>query len=272
MTDPVRTIFITGAASGIGRATAELFHGKGWLVGCFDLNGEALTALQKTLGERCVIGQLDVTDKAAFDAAMHDFAAASGGRLDLMFNNAGIAVGGYLDEVPFDTVVATVNINLIGVLNGIHAAIPYLKTTPNALCFSTSSSAATFGTPGMATYAATKYAVKGLTEAMSVELARFGARAADVSPGIIATPLWEGKRYVKGEERALNNVPERNAGRTDASRTLGPETVAACVWDAYQGDQLHWYVPPELVSRDRAKALTPEKLRDELIAQQPPAK
>lgn len=271
MTDPVRAIFITGAASGIGRATAELFHRKGWLVGCYDVNSDALTALQQAFGERCVTGQLDVTDKPAFDVAMGQFAQATGGRLDLMFNNAGIAVGGYLDETPFDTVVATVNINLMGVLNGIHAAIPYLKATPNALCFSTSSSAATFGTPGMATYAATKYAVKGLTEAMSVELARFGARAADVSPGIIATPLWQGKRYVKGEARAQSNIPERNLDRTDASRTLGPETVADCVWAAYHGDQLHWYVPPELVARDRAKALTPEKLRDELIAQLPPA-
>lgn len=264
-----QSIFITGGASGIGRATAELFHAKGWCVGCYDLNESALNELKAALGDHCVTGKLDVTDKPAFDAAMAEFAKCSNNRLDIMFNNAGIAVGGYLDELPFEKVVDTVNINLLGVLNGIHAAISLLKNTNNSLCFSTSSSAATFGTPGMATYAATKYAVKGLTEAMSVELARYGARAADVSPGIIDTPLWQGTRYTKGEVRPARDLPKMNADRTDAGRTLSADTVAQCVWDAYHGDKLHYYVPEELVDRDRARAATPEKLRDELIAQLP---
>lgn len=262
-----QTIFITGGASGIGRATAELFHSKGWFVGCYDLNEEALKDLEQQLGSHCVVGKLDVTDKTAFDATMDSFGKETNNRLDIMFNNAGIAIGGYLDELPFEKVIDTVNINFIGVLNGIHAAIPLLKETGNSLCFSTSSSAATFGTPGMATYAATKYAVKGLTEAMSVELARYGSRAADVSPGIIATPLWQGTRYARGEERKARDLAKLNANRTDAGRTLGPDSVAQCVWDAYHGDKLHWYVPPELVERDKTKVLTPEKLRDELIAQ-----
>jgi len=209
-----------------------------------------------------------VTDKAAFDAIMVDFGRQTDNRLDLMFNNAGIAIGGFFDEVPFDRIAATVNVNLMGVLNGVHAAIPLLKGTDNSLCFSTSSSAATFGSPGMATYAATKYIIKDLSEALSVEFARFGSRAADVSPGIIDTALWQGKDYVAGKERNVRNIPKLNAGRTDASRTLGADIVAQCVWDAYFSDTLHWYVPPELVDRDRAKATNPEKLRDELIVQQ----
>ncbi len=261
-----QTIFITGGASGIGRATAEYFHERGWFVGCFDLNESALRELERQLEDRVLVGLLDVTDKEAFDSAMASFSEATGGRLDIMFNNAGIAVAGFLDELPFQKVVDMVNINLLGVLNGVHAAIPLLKQTANSLCCSTSSSSATFGTPGMATYAATKYAVKGLTEAMSVELARYGARAADVSPGIIDTSLWQGEAYAKGEPRQIIDLPRMNAARTDASRTLGPETVAACVWDAYHGDKVHWYVPPELYERDKAKVLDPQKLRDELIA------
>jgi NAD(P)-dependent dehydrogenase (short-subunit alcohol dehydrogenase family) len=137
------------------------------------------------------------------------------------------------------------------------------------LCFTTSSSAANFGSPGMATYSATKVAVKGLTEAMSVELARFGARAADVSPGIIDTPLWQtGARFVRGESRPVWNLPALNHDREDAGRTLPADDVAECVWAAYIGEKLHWYVPPEVVERDKAKALNPEKLRDQLIAQQ----
>lgn len=264
-----KAIFITGAASGIGRATALQFYERGWFVGATDVDAQGLLQLAGELNHDCFTAALDVTDKAAFDAVMADFAEASSQRLDILFNNAGIAIFGFLDEVPFEKVIATVNVNLIGVLNGIHAGIELLKRTPNALCFTTSSSAASFGTPGMATYGATKVAVKGLTEAMSVELARFGARAADVSPGIIDTPLWQnGERFVRGEHRPIRNLPELNRNRTDAGRTVSAAQVAECVWAAYEGDQLHWYVPPEVVERDRAKALDPERLRDELIAQQ----
>jgi len=263
-----QTIFITGAASGIGKATALAFHQRGWFVGATDVDDAGLKTLKSALDDDCFTALLDVRDKSAYDDVMQRFSDETGGRLDILFNNAGIAVGGFFDEVPFEKIVDTVNINFMGVLNGVHAAMPLLKQTDNSLCFSTSSSAACFGTPGMATYGATKVAVKGLTEAMSVELARFGSRAADVSPGIIDTPLWEGARYVKGEERKARNLPKMNEGRTDASRTLGPEEVADSVWAAYEGNELHYYVPPELVERDRAKAQNPEKLRDELIAGQ----
>jgi NAD(P)-dependent dehydrogenase (short-subunit alcohol dehydrogenase family) len=263
-----KSIFITGAASGIGRATANLFHQKGWLVGCYDVDTESLQELQKELGDSCVSSYLDVRDKEGFDAAMASFGERSGGRLDIMFNNAGLAVGGNFDDLPFEKIMDTVNINLVGVLIGIYAAIPLLKETENSLCFSTSSSAATFGSPGLATYAATKHAVKGLTEALSVELARYGSRAADVLPGIIDTPLWQGDSYTKGEVLSrFGNVPKMNMNRTDAGRTIAAVEVAECVWNAYHGDTLHWYVPPELVERDKAKMDSPEAMRDEQIAQ-----
>ena len=242
-----KSIFLTGAASGIGRATAELFHSKGWFVGCFDVDNDALQDLGKTLGDRCYTAYLDVRDKAAFDTALALFAEQTDGRLDLMFNNAGITVGGYFDEMPFDKIMDIVNINFIGVLNGTYAAIPFLKQTENSLCFTTSSSAAIFGAPGMAVYGATKYAIKGFTHAMSVELARYGVRAADVMPGIIDTPLWGSSRYVDGKAVAtFAKTPKRNANRTDTSRTIAPSEVADAVWRAYHGTKLHWYVPPEL--------------------------
>lgn len=263
-----QSIFITGAASGIGRATAEFFHQKGWFVGGYDVDKEALASLQQALGDSGTTAYLDVRDKENFDAVMAAFSEKTGGRLDVMFNNAGIAVGGNFDDLPFDKIMDTVNINLVGVLIGIYAAIPLLKETDNSLCFSTSSSSATFGSPGMATYAATKFAVKGLTEALSVELARYGSRAADVLPGIIDTPLWEGDRYAKdGSVTAIPNVAKLNVGKTDAGRTIAPTEVAECVWNAYHGNKLHWYVPPELVERDIAKVQSPEAMRDVQIAE-----
>ena len=263
-----KSIFITGAASGIGRATAELFHEKGWFVGCYDVDNDALHKLQEELGDLCIASHLDVRDKEAFDAAMSAFSEQTDGHLDIMFNNAGMTVGGYFDETPFDKVMDIVNINLVGVLNGTYAAIPLLKQTENSLCFTTSSSAAIFGSPGMAVYGATKYAIKGFTHAMSVELARYGVRAADVMPGIIDTPLWRSNRYVDGEVvSTFEKTPERNADRTDASRTIAPSEVAEAVWNGYHGNKLHWYVPTELEENELATATSLEARRDEMIAQ-----
>lgn len=262
-----RSIFITGAASGIGLATAELFHKKGWLVGCYDMNAAALEELRQALGERCLTGLLDVRDKSAFDAAMADFAEATDGRLDLMFNNAGITSGGYFDDVPFEKIIDIVNVNFIGVLNGTHAALPLLKQTENSLCFNTASSAAIQSSPGMAVYGATKHAVKGFTQSMSVEMARYGCRASDVLPGIIDTPLWKSTRYVAGKaDSTYEAVPQRNSEHTDSSRTIAPSEVAQAVWNAYHGDKVHWYVPTDLEERTK-RTETAEEIRDELIPQ-----
>lgn len=260
-----KSIFITGAASGIGRATAELFHEKGWLVGCYDVDTDALEHLRQQLGERCLTGHVDVRDKEAFDAAVAAFSKQTDGRLDIMFNNAGITAGGYFDDVPFDKLIDIVNVNLIGVLNGTHAALPLLKRTENSLLFTTSSSAAIHSSPGMAVYGATKHAIKGFTQTMSVELARHGVRVSDVLPGIIDTPLWKSDRYVEGNKApSYEFILKRNADRTDASRTIAPSEVAESVWNAYHGDKVHWYVPPELEENTRRKE-TPEEIRDAAI-------
>jgi NAD(P)-dependent dehydrogenase (short-subunit alcohol dehydrogenase family) len=268
--EPRRAVFITGAASGIGRATAALFHREGWLVGAHDVDDDGLVTLAAELGDGCVTAHLDVTDKSAFDAAINEFASHSGGRLDLMFNNAGIAAAGNFDEVPFEKSLEVVNVNLVGVLNGVHASIPLLRQTDNSLSFITCSSSALFGTPGLAVYSATKHAVKGLTEGLSVELARYGVRAADVLPGIIDTAIWQSVRYEAGEAvSTLEAVPKMNETRTDSSRTISPDEVAACVLRAYDGDRLHWYVPPDLEDHNAAGE-SPEEIRDRMIGEQAP--
>ena len=110
-------------------------------------------------------------------------------------------------------------VNFVGVVNGVYAGIPLLKRTPNSLCFSTSSSAALFGMPRSGMYAATKFAVKGLTEALSVELARFGSRAADVMPALIDTPILDVDPGLLGRRAAWrHHEEERDARGTDAPR------------------------------------------------------
>jgi NAD(P)-dependent dehydrogenase (short-subunit alcohol dehydrogenase family) len=249
-----KSIFVTGAASGIGRATARKFAAGGWLVGAFDTNGEGLKALQAELGaDNCIIRTLDVTDRADYAAALAFFTDKTGGTLDILFNNAGIGRGGPFADQPWEDVMAVVNVNFVGVLNGIHLALPYLRRTPNALCFTTSSSSATYGMANIAVYSATKHAVKGLTEALAIEFKAYGIRAADTLPGLIDTPI----------------LPEEAKTRAPAEgmfRLIQPTEVAEAVWAAYTTDKVHWYVPAEIFDLDKMATLAPEQTRDQMAA------
>ncbi|MCF8470696.1 MAG: SDR family oxidoreductase [Parvibaculum sp.] len=252
-----QSIFITGAASGMGLETARLFSARGWFVGGYDVNGAGLTALEAELGaDNCIVATLDVTDKAAYDAAVAAFGAATGGKLDLLYNNAGIGAGGLFADMDFEDNLRVAQVNFIGVLNGIHAALPLLKATKNSLCFTTSSSSATFGMPGIAVYSATKHAVKGLTEALSIEFRLIGVRAADVLPGLIDTPI-------------LPPGTAANAPKEGMFRAIPPSEVAKVVWEAYGSDKLHWYVPAELAELDKAAGNAPEATREEIAASGP---
>lgn len=258
-----KTAFITGAASGIGLATARRFFAEGWWIGGADVDASGLETLRQELGEdNCCVWELDVTDKAAYDAVVADLADRTGGSLDLLFNNAGIARFGFLDEIPIEESLRIINVNLIGVVNGIYAALPLLREAKNSLCFTTSSSAATYGSPRLAIYAATKFAVKGLTEALAVELSRYGVRAADTLPGIIDTAIWSSPRYLEGSPIGEVGI---HPAREGAFRLLDAAAVADAVWEAYNGDRMHLYVPEEVGEIDRAKATAPEAMRDARI-------
>lgn len=252
-----KSIFITGAASGIGRATAKLFAEGGWFVGAYDVDVTGLAALTQEIGsENCITGKLDVVDRPGFEKSLAAFSEATGGKMDLLFNNAGIGKGGPFAEQPFEEMLQLVNVNLIGVLNGIYASLDMLKATENSLCFSTSSSSATYGIPGIAVYSATKHAVKGLTEALSIEFRDIGVRVADTLPGLIDT----------------NILPEgtaENASTEGMFRITQPIEIAKAVWASYHDDpnRLHWFVPEEIAELDKASALDPEGTRDGIAAQ-----
>jgi len=261
-----KSIFITGAASGMGRETAKLFAAKGWFVGAYDINTDGLKTLEQELGgDNCLTGRLDVTSRSDFDSAMAGFAQETDGKLDLLFANAGIGESGWFEDVPYEAALRVVQVNLIGVITSIYAALPLLKATPNSLAFITSSSSATYGMPRIAVYSATKHAVKGLTEALSVEFSRHGVRVADVLPGLIdtnilrATPNRSGDRPQPSEDEFYRNAP-----KSGMFRLMPASSVADCVWQAYQGDRLHWYVPAEIAWIDRMKALAPRFTREQI--------
>lgn len=259
-----KSIFITGGASGMGRETAKLFSEKGWFVGAYDVNEAGLATLQQEIGtDNCTVGKLDVTSKAEFDASVAKFAEETGGSMDLLFSNAGIGESGWFEDVPYDAAMRVVQVNFIGVLNSIYSALPLLKNASNSLVFITSSSSATYGMPRIAVYSATKHAVKGLTEALSIEFRRHGIRVADVLPGLIdtailrATPNRSGDAPKPTEEEFYANAPKKGM-----FRLTPPRAVAECVWQAYGSDRLHWYVPKGIGRIDTLKALAPKFTRN----------
>lgn len=247
-----KSIFITGAASGMGRETALLFARNGWFIGGFDVQEELLHQLSDEIGaQNCLVRRLDVTDREDYRAAFAAFSQATGGTMDILYNNAGIGRGGLFADQAFEDVLALVQVNFIGVLIGIHLGVPLLKATPGSMCFTTSSSSATYGMPGIAVYSATKHAVKGLTEALSIEFRSLGIKVADVLPGLIDTPI----------------IPREAIGAAQKDgmfRAIPAVEVAKVVWQAYTSDKLHWYVPPELVALDHSASLEPEKTRDSM--------
>lgn len=188
MTRPA--IFITGAAAGIGLATAELFASRGWFLGLYDVDESSLRVMRERFGaDNCVAARLDTTDVEGFKAALESFWNASGFRLDLLFNNAGIAAVDEFEKIPLARHLRTVDVNLKGVINGCHLALPYLIRTPGARVINMCSASAFYGTPSFAVYSSTKFAVRGLTEALNIEWSRHDVHVMDIMPLFVNTPM-----------------------------------------------------------------------------------
>ena len=227
------SIFITGAASGIGRETALLFAERGWRVGLFDVNREGLEPLRAQIGERALAGALDVRNLAQYEERVAEFGRFTGGRMDALFNCAGIMRMGPFEEVPIEQQVLTVEVNVIGVLHGIHASLALLKATKGAHILTMGSASGIYGVPDLATYSATKFFIRGLTEGLSLEFERDGIVVTDLMPLFVDTPMVRSQTYRSG---SLETFGAR----------LTPRQIAELAWKAIHGRKVHW-VPGALL-------------------------
>ena len=216
------SILISGAASGIGAATARLFHTRGWRVGLLDVDEKALVA---ELGGAWH-APLDVVEAAAVKAALGDFCALSGGQLRLLFNGAGILRTGAFADIELEQHTRQVQINVLGVLNLCHAAYPYLKVTSAAQVINMGSASALYGVPQLASYSASKFVVRGLTEALELEWREYGIRVGDLMPPFVDTPMLRSQ-----------------AKRPPVMRRLGvrleAEQIAEAAWKQAHGSTVH---------------------------------
>ncbi len=229
----MNTIFITGAAAGIGRETALLFAREGWRVGLGDRDEAGLAKLAGEIGSSASVHPMDVSDPASVARAFAEFAAGTGGQLRVLHNNAGVLRIGHFEEMPLEDQHLQVDINLKGVLTCLHAAFPYLKATPGAHVVNMSSASATYGIPTFATYSATKHAVRAITEALDIEWERHGIRVSDLAPPFVNTHM-------------VSSQPFRSKIVERLGVNIGPADVAEEVWKLVQAPAVHREVTAQL--------------------------
>jgi NAD(P)-dependent dehydrogenase (short-subunit alcohol dehydrogenase family) len=188
------TVFISGAAAGIGRATAVLFAQRGYRVGAYDVDLAGLASLRDEISIRggdIAIGQLDVSSAEDWAQQLEAFTGPSR-RLDVLVNNAGVLSHGRFEEIGLQTQRRIVDVNVYGTMAGLHTAFPYLRDTRGAQVVNLCSASAIYGQPEMATYSASKFAVRGLTEALELEWRRYGIRVIAMWPLFAQTPMVDG--------------------------------------------------------------------------------
>jgi len=257
-----RAIFITGAASGIGLATARRFAAGGWFVGLADIDAKGLTAALDSIGPaNGMICSLDVRHRSAWRRELAVFAKATDGRLDVLMNNAGIAKGGYLDVQTPDDVDLQVDVNLKGVLNGCQAAFDLLAATPGAIVVNVASVAGVVAPPRLSVYAATKFAVRGLSEALEAEFARVHVGVRCIMPWFIDTPLLDKARFSGNEDLRVSL-------RHEKVPVYPVEDVSDAVWAAVHGKpRLHHLVGGQARRIGFLNRLVPGLVRKQLRQQ-----
>lgn len=206
-----RVAIVTGGASGIGRAIGAELVRRGAAVVLADIDGEgaaeAAASMQPAGAARGK--RTDVTDSGAVAELVNE-TAREHGRLDLLFNNAGIVTFGEVRDMALADWNAMIDVNLRGVVHGVAAAYPLMIRQGSGHIVNTASAAGLGPTPAGTCYAATKHAVVGLSTSLRAEAVRFGVRVSVVCPGFIDTPIKHRAKYLNTDyETALRDFPFR---------------------------------------------------------------
>ncbi len=243
---------VTGAASGIGRATALALAARDARLVICDLDDERLQAVRRELGEACVLArQVDVGDRAAmarFAEEVHSLAPA----LDVLVNNAGVGLSGGLLETSLDDWDWVLRVNVLGVVHGCHYFVPPMVGRRRGHVVNTASILSYVAAPGILGYVTSKFAVLGLTLSLRGELRRYGVGVTAVCPGIIATDILGKTRFADGD----SGMRDRLEGWF-RWRAYPPERVAEAVCAAVEKNRALVPVTPESWAGYVATRLSP---------------
>lgn len=218
---------VTGAGSGIGRSTALLLASRGAKVHVTDLRADTAEKVAAEIAEEgghATAHTVDVSDAAAVQA-LADAVRAEDGRCDILHNNAGMGHIGNIEAIPLEDWRKVVGVNLMGVVHGIHAFLPLmLEQDGGAKIINTASMTGLYPWPGYAPYAASKFAVVGLTESLHAELKPKGIQVSAICPGVTDTPIAN-DAVMRGEAEELRVGAIEMMGKIGTS----PDNVAKAV-------------------------------------------
>jgi len=205
---PGAVVVVTGAASGIGAALVTALGSRGADVVAADVNADGLDALAGSVVGRVTTAVLDVSDDGAVGWLLEGVAAKHG-RLDFVFNNAGIVAGGDFDLTYEDVWRRVVDVNLWGVVNGTRAAYALMLRQGSGHIVNTSSSAGVMPVAQSVAYATTKHAVMGLSTSLRAEARHKGVRVSVVLPGVVDTGIFDAAANTGDYDyaRAIDRVP-----------------------------------------------------------------
>jgi len=224
-----KTIFITGASSGLGKATAKLFQSKGWNVIATMRNPERETELTKL--ENVTLLSLDVTNWEQ----IKDVVAKANDlkNIDVVFNNAGYGLMGALEALSDEQIVRQINTNLLGVMRITKAFIPYFRKKKNGLFITTTSIGGSLAFPLHSVYQATKFGLEGWSESLSFELSLHNIGIKTIAPGAIATN-FTGRSLDKSSHTEYQELEEKLFGNVDEmmNAASAPEQIADIIYEA----------------------------------------
>lgn len=207
-----KVAIVTGAASGIGRALSQELARQGASVILADVNATLVDETAETIakpGHKAETFVLDVSDYDSVEKMVTDTMGRYG-RLDYLFNNAGIALGGEVRDCSIDDFRNVINVNLFGVVNGVAAAYPLMVNQGYGHIINTSSLEGLIPFPGTVSYVASKYGVVGLSNALRIEAVDLGVKVSVVCPGYIKTPIFQTSKIIKiDRDKMLKSLPER---------------------------------------------------------------
>lgn len=246
-----RVALVTGGASGIGYALAEALLAAGARVAIADIDAAALDEAVARLGGGAIGVGLDITRAEAWEAALARIDAALG-PVSLLFNNAGLGQGRKADggavlaeEMPEAVWRLVIETNLTGTFLGVRAALPRLRAAGGGHIVNTASMAGFIAPGGLSAYAASKYAVVGLSESLRAELAPHGIGVSVLCPGAVSTNFY---RTSAVRRDAIVDAETSRAfapGRTDMAARMVPANLAAHVLRAVEANALYIFTHPE---------------------------
>ncbi len=256
-----KTIFITGASSGIGKATAQYFHDKGWNVIATMRNPEDGAEFAALYG--VLVTRLDVQNTASIHSAIQE-GIEHFGKIDVLLNNAGYGAYGILEATPMEKVVRQFEVNVFGLIETTKAILPHFRSSQSGTVINISSMGGKVTFPLGTLYHGSKFAVEGLSESLHYELKPLGVKVKLVEPGAINTE-FAGRSFDFSNDPSLVEYQDvvskfMAAAGSMASSGSHPSVVAEVIYEAATDgtDQLRY-----TAGSDAAKIVAQRKLLDD---------